>query len=189
MRLLRWCLILATIAAAWLLIKVYTEELVTNFDRAIVHVLANEGGYSNNPKDPGGETMWGITRATATAAGYSGEMKDLPLRIAKKIYRERYWRLEYERMPYVVAVQVFDAAVNSGPVAAIKWLQQAVGTRQDGVIGPLTMAAVGRRDPLQIVLRFCSARLKFLTSLPTWPSFGRGWVNRIVGNMLITDND
>lgn len=163
--------------------------MVTNFDKAIAHVLANEGGYANNVADPGGETMWGITKATARDAGYTGAMKDMPLDFAKQIYRSRYWRVWFDQLPYVVVVQVFDAAVHSGPVTAIKWLQQAVGTKVDGIVGPLTLAAVDRLDPLETVIRFCSIRLKFLASLPTWPSFGRGWVNRVANNMLITADD
>jgi lysozyme family protein len=155
-----------------------------HFDRAFTDLLGNEGSYSNHPNDPGGETMWGITAATARRAGYTGSMKEMPVAVVKDIYRERYWNPAFDRMPYAVAFQCFDAAVNSGPAVAIKWLQKAVGVKDDGIIGPVTMAAVAKVDPLAIVIRFNAARLSFLTSLPTWSTFGRGWVNRIVGNLL-----
>lgn len=161
---------------------------MTHFERAFADLLGNEGGYSDNPADKGGETMWGITIATARHAGYTGAMRDMPVEVAKEIYRERYWRAEFDRLPYVVAFQCFDAAVNSGPVVAIKWLQEAVGVRADGVIGPVTMAAVAKLDPLVIVLRFSATRLAFLASLPSWPTFGRGWANRVAGNLAKAAN-
>lgn len=155
-----------------------------NFDRAFEALLGNEGGYSNNPRDRGGETMWGVTVNTARHAGYMGPMKDMPVDVAKDIYRERYWRPEFDQMPYVVAFQVFDSAVNSGPTIAIKWLQEALQVNADGVIGPVTMATLAKAEPLVVVMRFMAVRLKFLASLPSWPDFGRGWANRVANNML-----
>lgn len=154
-----------------------------HFDRAFDELLNNEGGYSNNPKDPGGETMWGITSATARHAGYAGPMRDMPKEVAKEIYRERYWHQGLDRMTYSVAFQVFDSSVNSGKIVAARWLQKAVGVKDDGIIGPVTMAAVEKIDPLVIVIKFNAARLVFLASLPSWQTFGRGWVNRIASNM------
>lgn len=156
----------------------------TNFDRSFTALLGNEGGYTNNPNDPGGETMWGITVATARQNGYDGPMHDMPVDAAKDIYRKRYWRPEFDQMPYAVAFQVFDAAVNSGPTEAIKWLQKALGINDDGVIGQVTMAALNKVAPLELVLKLNAERLLFLTSLPTWQSFGRGWVHRVANNMI-----
>ena len=155
----------------------------SNFDRAFTALLGNEGGYSNNPADKGGETNWGVTIAVARANGYSGPMHDMPVDAAKKIYRDQYWLKEFDSMPYAVAFQVFDGAVNSGVTQSIKWLQQALGTKADGIIGPATMAAVKDIDPLVIVIRYNAARLAFFTSLSTWPTFGRGWANRIANNL------
>lgn len=154
-----------------------------HFERAFADLLNNERGHSNNPHDPGGETMWGITAATARNAGYMGPMADMPVSVAKEIYRERYWHQSFDQMPYVVAFQVFDASVNSGNVVAARWLQKAVGVKDDGIIGPITMAAVARLSPLEIVIKFNAARLVFLASLPSWQYFGRGWVNRVANNM------
>ena len=154
-----------------------------NFDKAFTALLGNEGGYSNNPADKGGETNWGVTIAVARANGYSGPMKTMQVEVAKDIYRRQYWRPEFDQMPYSVAFQVFDGAVNSGVAQAIKWLQQALGTKADGIIGPATMAAVKDIDPLVTIIRFNAARLAFFTSLSTWPTFGRGWANRIASNL------
>ncbi len=155
----------------------------SHFERAFADLLENEGGYTKNPKDPGGETMWGITAATARHAGYMGPMADMPVSVAKEIYRERYWHPSFDQMSYAVAFQVFDASVNSGNVVAARWLQKAVGVKDDGIIGPITMAAVARLSPLEIVIKFNAARLAFLAALPSWQYFGRGWVNRIANNM------
>ena len=154
------------------------------FDKAFEALIGNEGGYANHPEDQGRETMWGVTASMARNSGYMGPMRDMPIEVAKEIYRKRYWRPEFEKMPYVVAFQCFDSAVNSGALVAVKWLQRAVGVREDGIIGPITLAAVARLDPLVIVIRFGAIRLQFLASLPNWPSFGRGWVNRVAANLL-----
>jgi lysozyme family protein len=155
-----------------------------NFDRAFTALLGNEGGYSNNSKDPGGETNWGITIAVARSFSYTGSMRDMPVETAKAIYQTRYWLPQFDEMPYVVAFQVFDGAVNSGASQSIKWLQWAIGVKDDGIIGPQTMAAVAKADPLVIVITYNAARLAFYTNLATWLNFGKGWVNRIASNLL-----
>jgi len=155
----------------------------TNFDRAFDALLGNEGGYVNNPKDPGGETNFGITVAVARAYGYSGSMREMPLATAKAIYRTQYWPKQFDEMPYAVAFQMFDGAVNSGLAQSVKWLQRALAVKDDGTIGSLTMAALAKADPLVVVIRYNAARLLYLTSLPAWATFGKGWANRIAGNL------
>jgi lysozyme family protein len=145
--------------------------------------MGNEGGYSNNPADPGGETMFGITQRVAEANGYTGAMKDLPRDTAKAIAKRQYWdTLHLDDINPRVAFQVFDANYNGGRAA--RWLQAAAGVDQDGVIGPATIAAVNNLDPLKIILRFDAYRLKYLTGIGAWPSFGKGWVNRIADNLM-----
>lgn len=157
-----------------------------NFDEAFVRLLGNEGSYSNDPQDPGGETMWGITRAVAYECGYRGDMKAMTQGTAKAIYQGRYWNaVRAEELPAEVRFDVFDAAVNSGPVQATKWLQQALGVAADGVIGPQTLAAVKSADGARLSKRINSARLRFMTDLPTWKDFGRGWARRIASNMEV----
>jgi len=154
-----------------------------NFDKAFIALLGNEGGYVYNPKDPGGETNWGITIAVARAYGYNGAMRNLPVETAKAIYRAKYWPKQLDDMPYAVAFQVFDGAVNSGVSQSVKWLQRALAVKDDGVIGASTMAAIQRAAPLVVVIRYNAARLTFLTGLPTWTTFGKGWANRIASNL------
>jgi lysozyme family protein len=151
-----------------------------NFDDAFAKLLGHEGGYSNHPADPGGETNWGITVAVARANGYAGPMKDMPLDVAKRIYRACYWdAVAAEALPPAVRYVVFDAAVNSGVAQAVRWLQRAVYAQPDGVLGPKTLMATNAADPQALKASFLGQRLRFMTDLPTWGAFGRGWARRI----------
>ena len=155
-----------------------------NFDQAFDILLRHEGGFSDHAADPGGKTRFGITEAVAREAGYRGDMRELPLDLAKRIYKDRYWdAVRAEELPEAIRYTVFDAAVNSGPRQAIRWLQRAVGVRDDGVIGPITLSAVRATDPQALLRRMLSARLRLMTDLPTWPTFGRGWARRIADLM------
>ena len=144
-----------------------------NFDAAFDKLLKHEGGYSDHAADPGGKTRYGITEAVAREAGYQGDMRDLPLDLAKQIYKQKYW---VESLPPDVRYVVFDAAVNSGPAQAAKWLQRACGVIDDGVIGPQTIQAARAEGVKSKIL---AQRLRFMASLSTWPNFGRGWARRI----------
>ena len=155
---------------------------MSSFDEAFTALIGNEGGYSFNPADPGGETMWGITARVAHGWGYTGDMKDLSQDTAKAIARKFYWDPhQCDQFDPRVAFQVFDAAYNGGHPA--QWLQQAAGVTADGMIGAITIAAVRQADPLKIVILFNASRIAYYTSLGTWDSFGRGWSNRIANNL------
>lgn len=155
----------------------------TTFDDAFDALIGNEGGYSNHPDDPGGETMWGITARVARANGYTGSMRMLPRATAKSIAKKCYWDVAHcDQLDPRLAFQVFDTVYNGGP--AVKWLQQAAGTTPDGVIGSATLAALQQVDPLKVVMRFNAYRLRYLGDLKTWPTFGHGWANRIADNLL-----
>jgi lysozyme family protein len=154
------------------------------FDEAFDLLLGNEGGYANSPSDPGGETMWGITRRVALQEGYTGDMHTLPRDTAKAIYLKRYWEpLRADRMPDALKFSLFDAAVNSGVSQAIKWLQRAMDVGDDGVLGPLTLDAAQRGNGLKLAIKLNAERLDFMTSLPTWGGYGKGWARRIAGNL------
>lgn len=161
-----------------------------NFEHAFKELMENEGGFSNNPDDPGGATMYGITENVAREHGYQGEMRDLSLEQAKQIAREAYWNaVNGDELPNEVDFQVFDAAYNSGPHQAKLWLQMASGAEQDGVVGASTLAHVRAMDSDKLILRFDAFRLLFLAQLKTWPSFGKGWVRRIADNMIRATED
>lgn len=153
------------------------------FDDAFQALMGNEGAYSNDPHDAGGETMWGITKRVAVANGYTGDMKDLPQATAKIIAKTQYWdKYMCDQFDPRIGFQVFDAAYNGGKPA--QWLQQAAGVTPDGVIGAQTIAAVRATDPLKIIMRFDAYRLKYLGNLASWTNFGHGWANRVADNLL-----
>lgn len=155
-----------------------------NFDTAVTKVLGHEGGYSDHPDDPGGKTRYGITEEVARRVGYKGDMRELPLDLAKQIYRRDYWdAVKAGHLPAGVRYAVFDAAVNSGPPQAIKWLQRAAGVKDDGIIGPITLAAVHAQNADSLRMRILAQRLKFLAGLSNWPAFGRGWARRVADLM------
>lgn len=154
-----------------------------DFDKAFDRLIGHEGGYSNHPADPGGETMWGVTARVARANGYTGPMKDMPRSTAKAIYRGLYWdAVKADQLPESVRFDVFDGAVNSGVSQSAKWLQRAAGVADDGVIGPKTIAAASDVGPV-IAARYNGHRLEFMASLPAWSSFGKGWARRIASNL------
>lgn len=155
-----------------------------NFDRAFDLLMSHEGGYSDHAADPGGKTRFGVTETVARSKGYTGDMRDLPIELAKRIYREDYWdRIKINDLPAAIRYAVFDAAVNSGPAQAIKWLQAALGETQDGIIGPRTISASQQLDANALKLAVLSQRLRFMTNLSTWPAFGKGWARRIAALM------
>lgn len=153
---------------------------MTYFDDCFEKLIGHEGGYISNPKDPGGETKFGISKRA-----YPGvDIKALTLAEAKAIYRRDYWdRARCDELPHGVAFDVFDGAVNSGIGQAIRWLQRAAGVADDGIVGPLTLAAVRRADTEAIQARYSGHRLEFMARLSTWDTFGRGWARRIAANL------
>jgi len=159
--------------------------MVSDFTTAIKRVLSHEGGYTNNPHDPGGETNWGITSRTAAKWGYKGDMHFLSREEAAQIYEKEYWQAcSCDLLPFSLAFQLFDAAVNSGPTQAIKWLQRSLGVDDDGVIGPVTRSAMKEAPSgFRTGANFLLARGRFYTSLPTWSHFGKGWTNRLLTNL------
>ncbi len=156
-----------------------------NFDESFERLIGHEGGYSNHPSDPGGETMFGVTKRVAVEHGYTGAMKDLPLEKAKQIAKVAYWdTVNADQMPAGICFDLFDGSYNSGPTQSIKFLQRAAGVTADGVIGPATMKAVHDTRVERLHARYNGHRLDFLNNLNTWPSFGRGWSQRIAENLM-----
>lgn len=101
------------------------------FDRLMKH----EGGYVNHPRDPGGETMWGVTKRVAQAHGYFGPMRQLPKETAKRITEQSYYKaVKGDQLDRLIAWQLTDAAYNHGNRQAVKFLQRAVGVSADGLI-------------------------------------------------------
>lgn len=150
------------------------------FEVCLQRVLKHEGGYVNHPRDPGGETNFGITRATATAHGYTGEMRSIPMDTVHSIYRHGFWNaVRADELPWGLDYIVFDAAVNHGPRTAVMQLQNAVRATVDGVIGPRTVAAAQGVDPHAAIREVAARRAHLYGRLPTFSDFGLGWSRRL----------
>lgn len=155
-----------------------------NFARALALVLRSEGGWSDNPADPGGATMKGVTLANfrryVKADASKADLKKIGDEQVAAVYRRFYWDAVLgAELPDGVDYAVFDFAVNSGPGRAAKYLQATVGVSQDGRIGPATLVASRARPAGVVIDQLCDARLVFLRRLPTWATFGRGWSDRV----------
>jgi lysozyme family protein len=150
------------------------------FDQCFDKLIASEGGYVFDPRDPGGETNWGISKRAYPTV----DIKNLTRDGAKAIYKADYWgRAQCDKLPPALAYLIFDAAVNSGIGQSIRFLQRAVGVADDGVMGPLTVAAIQRFDAESLCARFLGQRLDFMTRLSTWDVFGKGWGRRIADQL------
>src|SRR5262245_1898784 len=134
---------------------------------SIVKLIGSEGGYSDHPADNGGKTKYGITQKTLdqwrkTHPGHPS-VAQLNRSEAEQIYKAWYWdRCKCDRLPAGLDYLVFDAAVNSGPEQAAKWLQRAVDVTADGVIGPKTIAAATMTPTEKAIVEFNTRRLDLM---------------------------
>jgi|GEM_PF-1123449 len=125
------------------------------FQAAVQNVLESEGGLVDHPHDPGGITNYGISLRAFPHLGRDG-IKNLTRAQAASIYRTAYWDRIPAELPDDLRWMAFDAAVNHGVGRASEWLRE-----HHDLIG------------------FTTRRLRFYTSLSTWPTFGRGWTRRM----------
>lgn len=155
-----------------------------NADRAIRRILKHEGGFVHHAQDPGGATNKGVTIATyrryIKPNGTIADLKALTTDQAVKVYRYQYWNaVRGDDLPAGLDYAVADFAVNSGPSRAIKYLQNVLSVKADGVMGPVTIAAAQKARPIIAINLLCDDRLAFLKRLRTWGAFGRGWQRRV----------
>ena len=168
-----------------------------NFAEALQHVLKHEGGFVNHPSDPGGMTNLGCTKKVwEEHCGHSVDekaMRSLTPNDVAPLYKRKYWdKIQGDELPSGVDYIVFDAAINSGPGRAAKWLQACIGVEPDGGIGPKTLAAVVAFNDKQLIEDYSKRRLSFMMDLPTWNTFGKGWSRRVqetevIGLKMIKD--
>lgn len=161
------------------------------FEWSLERILEFEGGYTDDPFDPGGPTNKGIT--LAVFAAYRNEaltdasrepLKAALRRIAdsdvRRIYFERYWRpARCSDLPPALAHFHFDCAVNQGVAGAARMLQSTLGVDVDGEIGPITLAAARSRTLPTTLQRYAQTRRDRYRSLRHFWRFGRGWLARV----------
>lgn len=147
-----------------------------SFATAVRHVLTHEGGYVNDPNDPGGETKFGISKRSFPNL----DIAALTEADAIAIYRVDYWqRLQCDELPPALAIIVFDTGVNMGRTRAVLLLQQALGVRSDGILGPVTLAAAAKAEVPAVLTNLCARRAVTYANLRTFENFGRNWMVRL----------
>ncbi|HKS85102.1 MAG TPA: glycosyl hydrolase 108 family protein [Pseudolabrys sp.] len=148
-------------------------------------LLAHEGGYTNDPRDPGGPTNFGVTivdyrkyvKRDATAA----DVRTMTVEDAKRIYRARYWDAQRcDELPAGVDYAVFDYGVNSGIGRSGKVLRRMLGlSDKTSVIDDHVVSLACAANTRALIAEMCAERLQFLQSLRTWRTFGHGWGRRV----------
>ena len=147
-----------------------------NFEACMAEVFKHEGGYVNDPHDPGGETNMGISKRSYPKE----DIRNMTRARAAQIYRRDFWdKLRCDELPAGLDLVAFDAAVNSGPSRGAKWLQQALGVAVDGKVGLATIGAAKNTYTPAAVLRAVGFRRAFLKTLPTWERYKNGWTKRL----------
>lgn len=172
-------------------------------------VFAMEGGYVNDPKDPGGETNHGITVAVARDFGYSGPMKELSQDTATNIYVTNYINKpgfgDIITLSPAVGQKVVDAGVNTGTSRSSRWFQQSMNSLSrggvdfpqinvDGKIGAGTIQAFAALRRIRGNVRACELTLKLMDaqqsthymSLTKTPEYLPGWVDHRIGNVPLS---
>ena len=171
----------------------------------VAGVFAVEGGYVNNPADPGGETNHGVTLQVARDHGYTGPMQELPKEFAQQIYARDYIeRPNFHRviaMSPAVGEKLVDAGVNAGPGRSARWFQQSLNhlsrggadfplVAVDGQVGVQSLAAYQALERKRGRVKACELTLKLLDvqqgahylSLGK-PMFIVGWTDNRLGNV------
>ena len=160
------------------------------FERAFKRTIGHEGGWVNNPNDPGGETKYGVTKRDHPDL----DIANLTLEQAKGIYFAEYWLPlgAKDLADEDVACKVFDIAINCGTRKAIEILQRAINfltpredeVAEDGSVGPVTIAAANALDPDLLLLALRGEQYQHYRSLirsdktTRYETFARGWLRR-----------
>ena len=148
-----------------------------SFERSVDFILKHEGGYVNHPRDPGGETNMGIAKKFYPDL----DIKNLTRQQAIGIYRRDYWeRVRCHEMPPAIAHMVFDSAVNQGINASARILQRALRVKDDGVIGPVTLAATRNANQAALLSEMAAVRGNWYAATRNVDVFGLGWYRRLI---------
>lgn len=172
--------------------------MINNFPKALDNVLKAEGGFTDDQRDPGnhlpdgreGCTMMGVTQAAwETYVGHpvsKAYMKALTKEQVGEFYKKKYWNpIQADALPTGIDFLAFSFAINSGVGSSAKRIQECVGATPDGVIGPRTLQFISSHDPKELIEKFSQAKENFYRSLKTFPTFGKGWLNRVESEKAI----
>ncbi len=158
---------------------------MTRFHACLTKTLQFEGGYSDDPHDPGGPTMAGIIQRVYDAwrdrMGLPRRhVREIERRELDAIYLQNYWQAVHgDELPDGVDLAVFDFGVNSGPGRAIRALQIALGVKPDGHLGAVTLSAAHAADPADVIEKITAERRRFVRQIKHYWRFKNGWERRI----------
>lgn len=148
-----------------------------SFKDAVTVIFSHEGGYSHDPKDPGGETNYGISKRSYPDL----DIRSLTRANAEAIYKRDFWNMvRGDALPFCVALMVFDFAVNAGIDRSIKLLQKAVGVKADGKFGDTTLAAINNMHKYNLAEKLAADRIMYYSMIRNFDVYGKGWVNRTI---------
>lgn len=166
--------------------------MLSNWENSFELLMDSEGGFSTDPDDRGnhmpdgrpGATNLGVTMMTwelyVQRAATIEEMKCLTPDDVKPLYKTMFFdRVWGDKMPVGLDYLLFDFAVNAGVSRSVLMLQRAVGAHPDGAMGPVTYAATITHDPVDLIEKFSEAKVEFYESLDNFPTYGKGWLNRV----------
>jgi len=149
-------------------------------DDAFPRLMLAEGGYVNDPNDPGGETKYGISKRSYPDV----DIKNLTPDGAKAIYDRDFWQpIEADKLPDSVSFQALDFAVNAGIGTAIRKLQAAIGVADDGWWGTESATAAAKLNECDLIMRFTAQKLRYYTKLKNWANAGKSWINRSAADL------
>jgi lysozyme family protein len=160
----------------------------SNFLACFAETESFEGGYVNNPHDPGGATLKGVTQAVYSAWRRHQGLAAAPVKDAtdaeiQAIYRLQYWdAVRGDELYDGLDLVMVDTGWGSGPVTAIKFLQRQIGADVDGQFGLQTLDALKPHwNSPGLINALCAVRMSFFQRLTTWLYFGVGWTRRLNG--------
>lgn len=179
-----WRLILQSIARGMAAVR--GDSMGDAFRKALSFTLQWEGGFIHHPADPGGATNKGVTQRVYDAYRKGDGHAPRSVKLitdpeVAEIYRDMYWRaVRGADLPPRLAVAAFDWAVNTGPDRAIKHLQQCLGIKADGIIGPVTLGKAWE-DEAKALGCYLAKREAFYRRVGTGKRsvFLKGWLNRL----------
>ena len=160
-----------------------------SFEVAFAQLSVLEGGYSDDPNDPGNWTGGAVnagelkgTQCGISARSYpTRDIKSLTPAQIKAIYLEDYWdKVGGDILPDVLAVALFKQAVNVGVFGAIKALQRAMKVDADGVLGQISIGTASSHPPKILLEQFLTECAWSYTQMSAFPRYGKGWLSRVI---------
>jgi lysozyme family protein len=159
-----------------------------HFPACLKVILKHEGGYVNHPRDPGGITNLGVTKRVweewTRRRVTEAEMRGLTPDMVAPLYRKNYWdKVRGADLAPGLDLHVFDFAVNAGPARAMRYLQMMIGAVPDSKIGPASLKSLSKyidaHGIRRAILRYAELREGYYRELPTFKTFGKGWLRRV----------